>query len=642
MAMRAKPVLILGAEPRVAVTIARSLDAHGIPVYVAALSPEERPLRSRALSGFFRLPPPLYAPELFAESLIEAVRRHDFDMVIPSNDGALSGLAEGYEMLRNRLNGQVHLGCPPPDVVNRVLDKSATLEAARQCGIAVPQTWEIERGRLLEREPLSEIASTLRFPAIVKPRSKAQAAHLKVRRFQSLQELRRATAKDRALGTGMLIQEYCPGVGVGIEVLMEQQAPRAMFQHRRLKELPASGGVSVLAVSEAVDPHLAEAALCLLRHLRWNGVAMVEFRQDESSGRAVLMEVNGRYWGSLPLSRLAGLEFPYYEWQLAHGQQLGVPAQYRIGVRARWTAGTLLRAKELLQDRSRPRWPTLVQTVKDLLPPTRDAIWSFRDPLPALDELRRTAGVLLRNAVKAGLWLVLPTRLVEAVRHYRILGPRDGRVYLRGTLLRLAGLRRDTWEGFPPGSKSILFVCHGNIIRSPMAAAMLTRALVGTIRGISVASAGLHAKPYGQADARALALAQQFGCSLQSHQAQMISKDMVERADAIFVMDRLNEAKLLGRFPQAKGKVWLLGAGEAGGERGEIDIVDPYDGGTEDVRRCYERLAGCVQRLADVLSSTTSSGPASRPGKSGDPSVGELATQRSDRQADVGRIAVHD
>jgi protein-tyrosine-phosphatase/predicted ATP-grasp superfamily ATP-dependent carboligase len=640
MASQAKPVLVLGAEPRVAVTIARSLHRYGVPVHVAALAPEERAVRSRAVSGFFRLPPPQYAPELFAESVIEAVRRHDFDMLVPSNDSALSGLSRGYDLLRTRLNGRAHLACPGPEVVERVLDKTATIEVARQCGIAVPETWHIEQGRLPE--------ATLRFPVIVKPRNKAEAAAIKVRYFESLSALRRALSRDWALATGMLIQEYCAGAGVGIEVLMEHQTPVAIFQHRRLKEFPPSGGVSVVAVSEPVDSHLAELSVCLLRQLHWNGVAMVEFRHDRSSGRAVLMEVNGRYWGSLALSRLAGLEFPYYEWQLAHGERPCVPHPYRIGVRARWTAGSLMRATELLRDRSRRRWPTItatvMETVKDLLPPTRDALWSFADPLPALDEVRRVQGMLLKHVVKASLRLMLPKPLVELTRQYRLLGPRDGRIYLHRAILRLAGLRRDTWAGFPTDATAILFICHGNIIRSPMAAAMLAELLKGTKRDITVASAGLHAKPYGRVDPRALAVAVQFGCSLHSHQAQMVTLQMVEQAQAIFVMDRLNQAKLLGRFPQSKGKVWLLGACEPQcNERDDgVDIFDPYEGSTEDVRRCYERLVRCVRRLADHLSGPTVPQPTGQTGVDAARTAGDSTGQPDERRSAIGSVAVHD
>jgi protein-tyrosine-phosphatase/predicted ATP-grasp superfamily ATP-dependent carboligase len=602
-----KPVLILGSEPRVAVTIARSLHQHGIPVHVAALSDDEPRVTSRAVRSFLRLPSPQQKPDDFRTALVDIVRVHEIDMILPSNDSALMGLAQGYAEIVERLSGMghdIHLGCPRPEVVHQVLDKATTLEIARRCGLYVPLTQQIGNAQQIE-----QLRSVLRFPVALKPRSKWHVGAAKVRYFQSYSELRRAVIREPVLAVGALVQEYCPGIGVGIEVLMHDQKPLAIFQHRRLKELPPTGGVSVLAESEPVDLALAEEALLLLRTLRWSGVAMVEFRYDLELGRAVLMEVNGRYWGSLPLSLLAGLEFPYYEWQLAHGQKPEVPERYEIGLRARWTRGSFLRAQELLRDPGKTwSWKTLVETTTDLLPPTRDMLWSSEDPTPAFIEVGRTIAGLLLEIGKAVLKILIPNRLFDLVHVYRLLGRRDGGVYVRRQLLRLFGLARETRRArcLSAPVRTILFVCHGNVMRSPMAARLLSQILNARGLPVSVRSAGLHAKPYTPADARALAIAGEFDCSLEDHLARMVTRAMVEKADVVFVMDRLNEAKLLGRFPEAKDKVLLLGAFDAEDELemldpDELDIVDPYDGELQDVRHCYEHLTRCVRRVASVL-----------------------------------------
>ena len=88
---------------------------------------------------------------------------------------------------------------------------------------------------------------------------------------------------------------------------------------------------------------LADHAIALLRELEWEGPAMVEFRYDSNSGSPVLMEVNGRYWGSLPLSCQAGIDFPFYSWQLVHDQKPSPPASYKSGLRMRWLAGDIFR-----------------------------------------------------------------------------------------------------------------------------------------------------------------------------------------------------------------------------------------------------------------------------------------------------------
>jgi protein-tyrosine phosphatase len=245
------------------------------------------------------------------------------------------------------------------------------------------------------------------------------------------------------------------------------------------------------------------------------------------------------------------------------------------------------------------RWANVIDLLKDLRPSICDALWSMSDPVPATRELGSTLIGVARKSVVRACKGVLPGALVDLLRGYRLLGPRDGRVYVYRGLLRVCRLRDDFGQQLPRHVASVLFVCHGNILRSPMAAALLAGALAGTERQPTIASAGLHAKPYGPADDRGCRAAVELGCSLERHESRMITSEMVEQADVIFVMDRLNEAKLLGRFPYAKGKVRLLGACEP--DARQLDITDPYDGDLEDVRRCYERLARCVRHLATDL-----------------------------------------
>jgi predicted ATP-grasp superfamily ATP-dependent carboligase len=95
----------------------------------------------------------------------------------------------------------------------------------------------------------------------------------------------------------------------------------------------------VLCESRPLDPALEAQARRLLGALGWRGVAMLEYKQDLRTGRTVLMEVNGRFWGSLQLAIDAGVDFPYLNHQLALGQPLDLPPAYRTGVRSRWWLG---------------------------------------------------------------------------------------------------------------------------------------------------------------------------------------------------------------------------------------------------------------------------------------------------------------
>src|SRR4029077_21269913 len=108
---------------------------------------------------------------------------------------------------------------------------------------------------------------------------------------------------------------------------------------RRLVENPPAGGASVLSESAPVEARLRDDAIRLLGPIGWHGVAMMEYKQDESTGAFFLMEVNGRFWGSLQLAIDAGVDFPFLAWQLATGQRPEVRRPYAVGVKNRWLCG---------------------------------------------------------------------------------------------------------------------------------------------------------------------------------------------------------------------------------------------------------------------------------------------------------------
>jgi len=588
-----RPVLILGAEPRVSVPLARSLQAHDIPVHVASLSADEPRLSSRAIRSFTRLPNLSEAPEETRDALSQLIVSEHIDMVIPTSDTTLTALFHDYDHLRDL----AHLACPSPAVACRVLNKHITLDLAKEIGVPIPRSYAISGLGDLDR-----LEESMKFPIVCKPRSKAHLAYpFKIRYFRSSTELKTAFANS-TYPNDMLFQEYVSGHGVGIEVLMHQGKSLVAFQHRRLKEV---GGRSALAISEALDPQLADWAVQLLRALEWDGVAMVEFRCDPGNNSTALMEVNGRYWGSWALSLYAGLDFPFYQWQLAHGRMPSIPQSYNVGVRWRWTTGMLerlpLAASEFAEETA-PSHPVraLWEAVKNCLPPTRDALWSMRDPAPAVRELSRSVLKRAKTSVKGWLRHRIPSGVVEWRRIHRTFGRRTGLVFATRRIERMLNIRRDAID-IPSGVKTIVFVCYGNIIRSPMAAALLRRALIRMGRqDVHVESAGLYAKPWRGADPRSIGLARESGVSLELHESTPISRDLVMRADLILVMDYLNEAELLARYPEAAAKLFLLGAySRCHWSQAEID--DPYRGTREDIRCCYDRLEGCVNELARRL-----------------------------------------
>jgi protein-tyrosine-phosphatase/predicted ATP-grasp superfamily ATP-dependent carboligase len=523
--------------------------------------------------------------------------------VVPTSDSSIQIVCAAYA----ELSRFCAIGCPPPAIVQRVLDKAITLDIAERCGVPVPTSVSITRAAELE-----PALAAMRFPVVAKPTDKSRKTshEFKTRTFTSADELRAVFATQSRFGEGLLFQSYHRGQGVGIELLLSKGQVVTSFQHRRLSENPPSGGVAVVAVSEAVDPKLLDHSTRLLRALEWDGVAMVEFRHDAATGDTALMEVNGRFWGSLPLNTAAGVDFPLYAWQLSQGIAPAPPASYPLGLRVRWTAGSLERAghvfAELPEDRI-SAGKALRQLVADFAPGTRSAMWSWRDPLPAIQEVAHVLNRWAKDAVKFVLRAIIPRSLLSIVKDSRMLVPERRGTYMKRRFLRTVGVSRAV--ALPRQMESVLFVCHGNIMRSAAAAGFLREELrAAGITGVRVTSAGTHAHDGRAADARAQDAASQLGLSLREHGATRLTPTLVAEHDVIFAMDELNYVNIATTFPQARSKLLLFGGVNPSGRYRAHEIADPYMTTAGEVYATIAQIKRYVALLAQALRASRATG----------------------------------
>ena len=595
----APTVIIVGAEPRKVVTVARSLHRAGVRCIVA--TPRGQPLRvsSRAFAHVSILRGD--AAES-AEMLSRLARSEGARWVVPTSDSSLQIVCAAYQ----DLSRYCAVGCPPPAIVQRVLDKSITLAVAKRCGVPVPTSVMIESAAELE-----SALATMRFPIIAKPADKSRkSSHdFKTRTFTSAEELRAIFATWTRFGEGLLFQTYHRGQGVGIELLLSGGEVVASFQHRRLSENPPSGGVAVVAISEPVNATLLDYATRLLRALEWDGLAMVEFRHDAATGETALMEVNGRLWGSLPLNTAAGVDFPLYAWQLSQGIVPAPPASYPPGLRVRWTAGSLERAghafAELPEDRISFR-DALGQLIADFAPGTRSAMWSWRDPLPAVQEVLHVLSRWVKDAVKWLLRAIIPRSLLAILRDSRLLPAERRGTYVGRRLLRMVGVNRAV--ALPRPVQSVLFVCHGNIMRSAAAAGFLREELrAAGITNVRVASAGTHAHDGRPADTRAQEAARQLGLSLRDHGATKLTPKLVAEHDVIFAMDELNYVNVATTFPDSRRKLLLFGGMSASGTYRAHEIADPYMTSAGEVNATIAQIKRYVALLAQAIDASRAS-----------------------------------
>ncbi|MBT8092449.1 MAG: low molecular weight phosphotyrosine protein phosphatase [Gammaproteobacteria bacterium] len=149
---------------------------------------------------------------------------------------------------------------------------------------------------------------------------------------------------------------------------------------------------------------------------------------------------------------------------------------------------------------------------------------------------------------------------------------------------------------------SVLFVCMGNICRSPTAEGVFRHHVseAGLTERIVVDSAGTHAYHVGEPpDRRAAAAAERRGVALEGIRARRVSDDDFERFHLIIAMDEDNLSRLRDQAPaEHHGKLRLFLEYSSSGER---EVPDPYYGGAAGFERVLDLVEDASRGLLKTL-----------------------------------------
>lgn len=559
-----KRVLVFGWDTRSFLSVIRSLGRAGLQVHVAWCPLYSPSLRSRYVAAVHSIP--YYQPDdsCWIEAFNDLVSRYEFDLVIPTDDASMLPL----QLHKSQLARQDCIYLLSDEAYRVTSDKEETYELAHRLGISLPRQLVVST-----RAELDAAVAALGIPAVVKPPRSAESDNPQSRRFvkkvRSLAEIDSVAAPMLKSGS-VLVQEHFSGVGVGVETLCKNGDILVAFQHERVHE-PLTGGGSSYRRSVPLNRELVEAAQRLLKAIDYTGVCMVEFRYNPESRRWVLIETNGRFWGSLPLALAAGVDFPRYLYEMLKQGRTEFPTGYVSNLYCRnWFIDLGWLRSNLLADRSDPTLMTLplprvaAEIGNVLRLRERSDTLTLDDPRPAVEQV---GGLLARS-------LVLMTSYLYPLRRH---------------------MRRRVLKALKNAS-SVLFVCKGNICRSPFAEYYARTRLPN----IEISSIGLLPACGRPSPSTAVNAAAGRNVDMSQHRSRIFRAEDLKRWDVVFVFDveHFRTLRRIAGRQNARQKIFFLGSLDT---RGSLEIADPFGGDASTFEATYDRIAKLVDTAAAAI-----------------------------------------
>lgn len=557
-------VLVMGDDTRGFLATVRSLGRRGVEVHAAPFDFRAPALSSRYVSAVHDIPPWMGDGQAWQTAMRALLETQRFDLVIPCDERNLLPM----HLVREQFAGLTRFAIPNGEAIDALFDKHSTRELAERVGVA------IARGRVAQPgEDAGQVLAEFGAPVVVKPRRSYTIDGLAKRGRVHLVSDRAALQPllDEAEPDSLLVESCFEGRGLGLSILAHRGRLLQAFEHHRVHE---RSGSSFYRISAPPNPELVEACAAMTAGVDFTGIAMFEFKQNER-GEWILLEVNARPWGSLPLPVALGVEFPYRWYRLlVHGEETP-PMPYRVGVYGRNLIPDLIAALADAQANGHGRVGRSLALGWRMLGLRRMLLDGEREDLFVADD-RAPAYAQLNGLLSGGVG-----RAARAVPGGRALNQRQARARVRD-----AAQQRPT---------DVLFACQGNICRSPYAAALLQHMTRDDPR-IVVRSGGMmprNGRPVPDLFQRH---AESEGVALAEHRSAWLDRAAASSASLIVLFDRVNVAAVSDRYPELRDRIVLLGHLTGVGE-----IDDPVDGDAAVVAATYAQIRRAVEELHNLL-----------------------------------------
>jgi hypothetical protein len=364
--------IVTDADQRVALEVIRSLGLQGLAVGAVELNTVTQPLSFVSRYCGETMTVSDYRSEEFSELCRQA------KAVFPISSNTVLAMLDGIRPIESKVL------LPDLTTFRSANNKYELIQLAQECGIPYPKSTQISSSVDCSKSDFPDYA----FPLVLKIVDDDGLYLRPEDRYCIVREQDGFTPALQSLQNhdkDVVLQEYIDGDSYGYSVLYDRKSTFICgIGHRRLRQYPLRGGPSTYCESVS-NQELKDSAVKLLNHIKWRGPAMVEFKRDRRDNRFKVIEVNPRYWGSLPLARFSGVNIPYLHYCLLTSEDYSSLCQVaRANTKLKFRFMDLVGCLQELRH-SNGKITNILTTMRDFFRPSiHDGILSTRDMRPAV------------------------------------------------------------------------------------------------------------------------------------------------------------------------------------------------------------------------------------------------------------------
>lgn len=321
-----KTVLLTNGQQRKTLAAVRSLGKRNINIIVA----EETRFNISAFSKYCKkslvCPSAKKNPEKYYEWLYNTIIKYKCDIIFPMDDDVIEVVMKYSQEIFKICTITL------PDIASYEIacDKGESTKLVQEAVVPCPKTIFPK-----DCDGLKDLTKGMTYPLVIKPRKSSGSRGIRIANNE--EELMNFYEEAHRIQSCPIIQEYI-GLGDRYDVCLlfdKNHELKAHFIQKEIRHFPIDMGPSTLQIS-VESPELLEMAVKIMKKLPWYGVVELEFMVDKEDNKLKFMEINPRFWGSLQMAIVAGVDFPWMLYKLGVEGVVESINKYKIGTMCRW------------------------------------------------------------------------------------------------------------------------------------------------------------------------------------------------------------------------------------------------------------------------------------------------------------------